>query len=162
MTKIKKLRALVAFAFIAIIVLAIIGCKEQNNTALINKYIDSNKKIVATAPTTDPRIIIPGFQQIFEPAGVPLTDKQQKLITEALKPLSPNDNDMRGIFGVFNKEQKKALVNDCREKLSKSNCPLTKKQESRIMKLKPGSKDQSLADIYTLEQIQFLIQSIGN
>ena len=160
MQKIKKVHSSMVIAFITVIILVFTSFGEKNKALSQNNSSSSNKMPIASARVTDPRVIISGFQRIFEPAGAPLTDEQQKRISEVYKPVSPNDNDMREIFGVFTKEQKKVLVDNCRVKLSKSNCPLTKKQESRIMKLKPSSKDKSLGDIYTPEQKQFLIQTI--
>lgn len=122
-----------------------------------NQTITSGEKIVATAQTTDPRVIIAGLQQVLKSADVPLTDEQQKRIMEVFDPASPDD--MRPVYEVFSKEQKQVLVNILRKQLANSAYPLTKSQESRIMALGLGSKDKSEADIVTPEQAQISIQS---
>jgi hypothetical protein len=117
----------------------------------------SGEKTVISGPATDPRVIIAGFQQLLEPAGMPLTDKQQERIIKVFDPASPYD--YRAIFGVCTQKQKMVFVNNFRKNLDKSQYPLTDSQESRIMALGPGSKEKSWREILTPEQTEIAFQN---
>ncbi|MDP2983400.1 MAG: hypothetical protein Q8O92_08730 [Candidatus Latescibacter sp.] len=150
MRKAKTLLSILATAIMTTAVLALAGCQEKNRAA--SKTITSGEKPVATAPATDPRVIIAGFQDLLKPAGVPLTDKQQERIMEVFDPAMPYD--IRSVFGVCTPEQKRVFVNMSRKLLAKSKYPFTGSQESRIMALGPGSKEKSWLEIFTPEQLQ--------
>ncbi len=109
-----------------------------------------------TAITRDPRMFIKGFQQEFEPAGVPLTDAQRERI---LKVFIPYDN--RAMMGVLTREQKQVIVKGFREKLAGSPHPLSEEQEARIMAFGPDGKDTTWRDIITQEQLQYISTSAG-
>lgn len=118
----------------------------------------SGEKPVAFAPTRDIRVILHGFDLELAPAGKPLTDDQKKRITDTYNPSS--DTDLRQILGVLTKDQKMVFVNDICDRLAKTDTPLTKKQENRMMSIGPGTKDTSWQDVLTPEQRQQLIQNL--
>jgi len=108
---------------------------------------------VASAPTVDPRVIMSGFQrQVLDPAGVPLTDEQQKRIIETFDPSAPGD--MRPIFGVMTREQKQAVVSKLRADLANSAHPLTDSQAKRIMAIGLSSTEKSWLEVLTPEQLR--------
>jgi beta-lactamase regulating signal transducer with metallopeptidase domain len=117
----------------------------------------SDNQPVISGPATDSRVIIAGLQSTFEPAGVPLTDEQQKKIIEVFDPAKPYD--LRQIAGVFTLEQKKVFVKKHREQLAKSAYPLTSDQESRMMAFGPNSKEKSWVEILTPEQLKIMFEA---
>lgn len=101
-------------------------------------------------------LVIRGFQSVFEPAGVPLTWEQKMRIIEVHTPDYPKD--MRSVFGVLTHEQKQALVNNERGHLAYTKCPLSESQAARIMAIGPGSKEKSVFEILTHEQLMITIE----
>ena len=136
-----------------------LGTFKENSQSVAQTVNTPPQKIMAKSVTSDPHVIISGFQRYLEPAGLSLTDKQQKKITEKFNPSSPTD--MRPVIGVLTKDQKKVFVKRYHDILDKSEYPLTKKQESRIMAVKPGSRDEGWHEILTQEQNDIMLQAEG-
>ncbi len=155
MRKAKVVWKITANVVIMMAILTFTGCGTNNRPA--SQTTISDEQRIIYSPTGDPRVIIGGFQQEFIPAGVPLTEEQQKRIMEVAIPKS-RDLDLRPIFGVLTREQKRVIMTMYREALADSEHPLTESQEARIMAFGPGSEDKSYNDIITPEQIQTVLR----
>lgn len=136
-------------AGIAVALLLLSGCGDNTVKST------SGDRPIASAPASDPRVIIAGMQREFEPAGVPLTAEQQARITEVFDPASRED--LRAVFGVLTKAQKQVMVDRNRDLLAGSEHPLTDDQAARMMAYGPGSADVSW-NILSEEQVQICLQ----
>ncbi len=138
-------------AGIAVALLVLTGCGD--NTVKSTSGVSSQPRIIS-APAGDPRVLIPGLQQVLEPAGHPFTAGQQARITDVFH--SPDD--LRAAFGILTESQKRVIVDGYRHKLAGSAQPLTAHQETRLMAFGPGGPDAYWGDIITEEQTQIFLR----
>jgi Spy/CpxP family protein refolding chaperone len=136
------------------IIFSLPGCGASENTA--PGLQSSPHKTIASARTGDVRVLIAGFQQIFQPAGIPLTEEQQEKFKKIFNPDS--SDDMRPYMDILTKEQKKVLADTLDKRLEKAGCPLTKSQKARLSAFGPNSKEKNTVDFLTPEQKEALMR----
>jgi hypothetical protein len=129
------------------------GCSNSRNTA--SDTPSSSSKPIATARAGDVRVVISGFQKIFQPAGVPLTEEQQEKLRKVFNPKT--SDDMRTYMDILTKEQKKVLVESLGKQLEKAGRPLSSSQKARLSAFGPDSKEKTPADFLTPEQKEALM-----
>lgn len=90
---------------------------------------------VASSPTYDPRVVMGGMQELFEPAGCPLSETQISYIENNLH----DATGMKVLYGMLTTRQKRVIVENLQASLAKVGESLSEEQVQLIMTFGPES-----------------------
>ncbi len=141
-------------ALVACVVVS--SCAEKQSPSVETA---AESRVVAQSAAGDVRIVIAGLQEVLEPAGKPLTEKQIADIDASFDPAHPRES-MKAVMGQLTSGQKTIMVNNINGQLKKTGQHLSADQKKQYMEYGPKSTIE-WDEILTSGQKRALMNELG-